>query len=167
MNRRWFAGLLTLVLPVLLAAPPVWVLKRHAAELRSGEQLLRREILRLDRAIVEIQALDRTKASFLGRKSVVEVLDENRTHAVRLLNALGTLPPGLQLKTLVTRGDAVTLTGVAVVPIDEAVKALTAAGLDNISVAPAATSPRNAASPFEIQARFTGEMHGAAAEPAP
>ena len=115
MNRRWFAGLLTLVLPVLLAAPPVWVLKRHAAELRSGEQLLRREILRLDRAIVEIQALDRTKASFLGRKSVVEVLDENRTHAVRLLNALGTLPPGLQLKTLVTRGDAVTLTGVAVV----------------------------------------------------
>lgn len=166
-RRRWLTGLAALLLPMLLAAPVVWILNRQAADLRGEERQLRNEILRLDRALVEIEALDRVRATILARKSIVETLDERRSRAVRLLNALGALPGGVQLGTVTARGDSVTLTGVAVVPIEGAVMALATAGLDDVRVERAASVPPGVSVPFEIHASVPGTLRADAGPPSP
>ena len=166
-RRRWLTGLAALLLPMLLAAPVVWILNRQAADLRGEERQLRNEILRLDRALVEIEALDRVRATILARKSIVETLDERRSRAVRLLNALGALPGGVQLGTVTARGDSVTLTGVAVVPIEGAVMALATAGLDDVRVERAASVPPGVSVPFEIRASVPGTLRADAGPPSP
>jgi hypothetical protein len=159
-------------MPLVLAVPAVWLVKRHTNELHLAEQVLQQEIRRLDEAIVEIADFDRTKRHFETRNAVLDALNADTALMLRLLNALGALPPGVQLSAVTASRGEVVVVGVGNEPaaVSAAVAALQAGGLDPVEII--LRQPLHGTGPgeqFEIRARYAdlSTRQGAAARGLP
>lgn len=75
-------------------------------------EFMRGEIAKVDKAIQEIEALDKQKDRLLARKKVIEELQANRSQMVHLFDSLvRTIPDGVVLTNLKQEGDILTLEG--------------------------------------------------------
>lgn len=75
---------------------------------------LESEIARLDKAIKEIQQLEKTRQALLDRMESITQLQQNRARSVHFFNELGaTLPEGVYLEQVTQKGQTTTITGVA------------------------------------------------------
>src|SRR5690349_23525620 len=81
---------------------------------RARNNLLKKEIAKLDEQIKEIDRLRDQIQAVLSRKQVVETLQANRSEAVHLLDQLvRQLPDGVYLRSIKQVGTKVTLNGYA------------------------------------------------------
>lgn len=75
---------------------------------------LQDEIKNLDKQIVEIAELDKTRSQLLTRKEIIEQLQSNRSQMVHLFDDMvKTIPDGARLTAMKQAGDILTLEGVA------------------------------------------------------
>jgi type IV pilus assembly protein PilN len=75
---------------------------------------LKREIENVERQILEIQELDRTKQNLLARMNVIQELQSSRPQIVHLFDEVVTvLPDGVYLSSLTQKGSSVTFEGQA------------------------------------------------------
>lgn len=79
---------------------------------QARNQLLQTEIATVDRQIVEIEALERTRDQLIARKEVIEQLQASRSQMVHLFDELvRSIPDGVQLGTIRQNGRELTLEG--------------------------------------------------------
>lgn len=105
---------LVLVSSVMVALLVYSFLDARWQKQESRNQFLKSELVVLDGQLSEIKRLQDQRDALLERKRVVEVLQENRTEAVRLLDQLvRQLPDGVYLKTVKQTGLKVNVTGYA------------------------------------------------------
>lgn len=98
-------------LAVLLA---VGWMSRMISGQQARNQYLKGEIAQLDKQLVEIQALDKTKSQLLARKQIIEQLQSNRSQMVHLFDEMvKTIPDGVRLTSMKQSGQSLTLEGVA------------------------------------------------------
>jgi len=97
----------------VLFAAILWM--NHLIDDQNGRNAyLQQEISALDKKIEEIKELDKTKASLLTRKEIIEQLQSNRSQMVHLFDELvKTIPDGTRLTSMKQSGDTLTLEGVA------------------------------------------------------
>ncbi len=105
-------------LGVLFAAAVVgaaYIYMDRAIEFQKGRnELLRQEIAAVEQKIKEIEELERVKQNLLARMRVIEELQASRSATVHFFDELvNTLPDGVYLKSVVQRGNNVTISGVA------------------------------------------------------
>lgn len=75
---------------------------------------LRQEIAILDTRIRKIQDLEERRQALLDRKRVIEELQRNRSHIVKLFDQIvRTIPEGVYLTSLTQQGSKLTLEGIA------------------------------------------------------
>ena len=75
---------------------------------------LRDQIKQLDKQLLEIKELDKTKSKLLARKQIIEQLQASRSQMVHLFDELvKTIPDSVRLGALRQSGDTLTLQGVA------------------------------------------------------
>ena len=84
--------------------------------------VLKSEAEKLDKQIDKIKMLKEQIAAAVARKQVVESLQANRSRAVMILNQIAQPPANIYYKTVVQRGDAISITGIA--PSNTSVSAL-------------------------------------------
>ncbi|MCC6193467.1 MAG: PilN domain-containing protein, partial [Burkholderiales bacterium] len=90
------------------------VLAAQIENQRDRNNLLKKEIAKLDEQIKEIDRLRDQIQAVLARKQVVETLQANRSEAVHLLDQLvRQLPAGIYLKSVNQAGTKVTISGYA------------------------------------------------------
>ena len=90
------------------------VLAQQIENQRDRNNLLKKEIAKLDEQIKEIDRLREQIEAVLARKQVVETLQANRSEAVHLLDQLvRQLPDGIYLKSVKQVGPKVTVSGYA------------------------------------------------------
>ena len=76
--------------------------------------IIAKEIVKLDAQIVEIENLEKTRDDLLSRKKVIEELQANRTQMVHLFDELvSTIPNGLFLENIKQNGNIISLEGYA------------------------------------------------------
>lgn len=81
-------------------------------EQSNRNKYLQSEIVKLDKQIEEIKALQEQISSLLARKKVVETLQSNRSEVVLLLDQMvRQLPDGIYLKSIKQTGNKVAITG--------------------------------------------------------
>lgn len=105
-------------LGLLLAAAVVgagWMYMNRAIDFqKSRNDLLRQEIAAVEQKIKEIEELERVKQNLLSRMRVIEELQASRSATVHFFDELvNTLPDGVYLKSVVQRGNSVTIAGLA------------------------------------------------------
>lgn len=115
-QQRWFAVLAVVMagvgLALVLAGQALWTSEKNDQGRRND--VLKAEIIKLDKQIDEIRQLKEKTQDLLSRKNVVESLQGDRTEAVRLFDVLARrLPEGLYLKSVKQTGDSLALTGFA------------------------------------------------------
>jgi type IV pilus assembly protein PilN len=84
----------------------------------SGQQArntyLEAQIKEMDKKLVEVQDLEKTRAKLLQRKQAIEELQANRSQMVHLFDDLvRTIPDGVRLTSIKQTGDILTLEGQA------------------------------------------------------
>ncbi len=80
----------------------------------NRNQLLRNEIVELNRQIKRIEDLERKRADMLARKVVIEELQKSRSEIVHLFDqVVRTIPDGVRLASAKQQGRRLTLDGVA------------------------------------------------------
>jgi len=115
-RRQQFYVLLGLV---SVLAAMIWFLgfsfiNRQIAAQTETNEFLKREITSLDKEIDEIKKIQEQTNALLSRKRVIEALQANRTETVHLFNELAKqVPEGIYLRTLVQKGQGITITGYA------------------------------------------------------
>ncbi len=76
--------------------------------------ILKQEITVLDSKIAEINELEKEKQRLLARMAIIQELQGNRPHVVRLFdNLVRTIPDGLYLVSLTREGQAIAIQGKA------------------------------------------------------
>lgn len=77
-------------------------------------ELLKQQIMVLDRNIEEINSLEKTKKQFIARMEIIEKLQRSRPEIVHLFDQIvKTLPDGVYLTSVTQTGDHLKFTGVA------------------------------------------------------
>ena len=115
-RQRQFISLAAslVVLGLAIVALVHGVLAAHIENQKDRNDLLKKEIAKLDEQIKEIDRLRDQIQAVLARKQVVETLQANRSEAVHLLDQLvRQLPDGIYLKTVKQVGPKVTVSGYA------------------------------------------------------
>ena len=105
-------------LGLLLAAAVIgagWMYMTRAIDFqKSRNDLLRQEIAAVEQKIKEIEELERVKQNLLSRMRVIEELQASRSATVHFFDELvDTLPNGVYLKSVVQKGNSVTIAGLA------------------------------------------------------
>jgi type IV pilus assembly protein PilN len=102
------------VLGLAIVALVHGVLAQQIENQKDRNNLLKKEIAKLDEQIKEIDRLRDQIQAVLARKQVVETLQANRSEAVHLLDQLvRQLPDGIYLKSVKQVGPKVTVSGYA------------------------------------------------------
>jgi type IV pilus assembly protein PilN len=114
-QRQFISLALSLVvLGLAVVALVHGVLAAQIENQKDRNNLLKKEIAKLDEQIKEIDRLRDQIQAVLARKQVVETLQANRSEAVHLLDQLvRQLPDGIYLKTVKQVGSKVTVSGYA------------------------------------------------------
>jgi type IV pilus assembly protein PilN len=115
-RQRQFISLAAslVVLGLAIVALVHGVLTAQIDNQKDRNNLLKKEIAKLDEQIKEIDRLRDQIQAVLARKQVVETLQANRSEAVHLLDQLvRQLPDGIYLKTVKQAGPKVTVSGYA------------------------------------------------------
>ncbi len=86
--------------------------ERLISSQESRNQFLQDEIKLLDKQILEIQTLEKTKANLLARMNVIQQLQESRPEVVHIFDELViTIPDGVYLTKITQTGRAVVVEG--------------------------------------------------------
>lgn len=115
-RKREFGGM---VLLALVAAGGVWFgvhthLNGQIAHQENRNEFLRDEIAKLDKQILRIKDLEKTKQQLLSRMEVIQELQQGRPQIVHIFEQIVmTIPDGLYLTDLSENGNALKLSGVA------------------------------------------------------
>ena len=81
---------------------------------QQRNQLLKNEIVALDRQIAEIQKLEKLKQDLLARMRIIEDLQRSRTRIVHFFDEIvATTPEGIYLTSIKQQGKTTTLNGVS------------------------------------------------------
>jgi len=81
---------------------------------KARNQYLEVQIKDMDKKLVEVQDLEKTRAKLLQRKQAIEELQANRSQMVHLFDDLvRTIPDGVRLTSIKQTGDVLTLEGQA------------------------------------------------------
>lgn len=81
---------------------------------RELNDILRQEITILDKRIVEIDTIQKEKERLLARMDIIQQLQSNRPHVVRLFdNLVRTIPDGLYLSSLTRQESSIAIEGKA------------------------------------------------------
>jgi len=81
---------------------------------KTRNQYLETQIKEMDKKLVEVQDLEKTRAKLLQRKQAIEELQANRSQMVHLFDDLvRTIPDGVRLTSIKQNGDVLTLEGQA------------------------------------------------------
>jgi type IV pilus assembly protein PilN len=115
-RRQQFYGLIGLVavLAGLIILLGYSVVVGCISAQESKNDLLKKEILVLDKQIEEIKALKEKTQALLARKQIIESLQRDRAEAVRLLSELvRQMPEGVYLRSLKQDGVKISLSGYA------------------------------------------------------
>jgi type IV pilus assembly protein PilN len=114
-QRQFISLALSLVvLGLAIVALVHGVLSAQIDNQKDRNNLLKKEIAKLDEQIKEIDRLRDQIQAVLARKQVVETLQANRSEAVHLLDQLvRQLPDGIYLKSVKQSGPKVTVSGFA------------------------------------------------------
>lgn len=107
-----------LLLAAIVAAACVYAVNQYFDARISNQEgrnsYLKAEIVKLDRQISRINALDQTRESLLERKRVIEDLQASRTLMVRLFDQLvRTVPTGIRLVTVSQTANTITIEGLS------------------------------------------------------
>jgi type IV pilus assembly protein PilN len=102
------------VVGIALAALVHGVIAGYVAVQNDRNEFLKRENAKLDKEIAEIKKLKDEIAALLARKQIIETLQNDRSRAVNLLEALvRRTPDGVYIKSLTQKGLRVKVTGYA------------------------------------------------------
>ena len=114
-QRQFISLALSLaVLGLAIVALVHGVLAAQIENQKDRNNLLKKEIAKLDEQIKEIDRLRDQIQAVLARKQVVETLQANRSEAVHMLDQLvRQLPDGIYLKSIRQAGPKVTMVGYA------------------------------------------------------
>jgi type IV pilus assembly protein PilN len=115
-RQRQFVSLALslVVLGLAIVALVHGLLSAQIENQKDRNNLLKKEIAKLDEQIKEIDRLRDQIQAVLARKQVVETLQANRSEAVHLLDQLvRQLPDGIYLKSVKQAGPKVTVSGFA------------------------------------------------------
>jgi hypothetical protein len=96
--------------PVLLSVPPVLLRLRDAGQIFDASLYLQMQIMEVDKKIVEISDMDKTRDKLLQRKSTVDVLQTEDMRIGENLRLMGQLSPGLQLLSFSQDGESIRFT---------------------------------------------------------
>lgn len=104
-----------MVLAVLVVLGVDFFLGTFVVAQEARVELLKEKIAQQDKEIAEIAKLKKDIEALIGRKSVIEDLQDNKNSPIRLFNAIGTaIPPqGLYLESFTQSGSSITLSAVA------------------------------------------------------
>ena len=81
---------------------------------QARNQFLEQQIKEMDKKLVEVQDLEKTRTKLLQRKQAIEELQANRSQMVHLFDDLvRTIPDGVRLTSIKQTGDVLTLEGQA------------------------------------------------------
>ena len=81
---------------------------------KARNDYLQAQIKEMDKKLVEVQDLEKTKTKLLQRKQAIEELQANRSQMVHLFDDLvRTIPDGVRLTSIKQNGDVLTLEGQA------------------------------------------------------
>ena len=81
---------------------------------KARNQFLEEQIKEMDKKLVEVQDLEKTRAKLLQRKQAIEELQANRSQMVHLFDDLvRTIPDGVRLTSIKQNGEVLTLEGQA------------------------------------------------------
>ena len=109
-----FMAVMVAVVGIALAALVHGVIAGYLAVQNDRNEFLKRENAKLDKEIAEIKKLKDEIAALLARKQIIETLQNDRSRAVQLLEALvRRTPDGVYLKSLKQKGLRVNVTGYA------------------------------------------------------
>ena len=114
-QRQFISLALSLgVLALAVVALVHGVLAAQIENQRDRNNLLKKEIAKLDEQIKEIDRLRDQIQAVIARKQVVETLQANRSEAVHILDQLvRQLPDGIYLRSVKQQGAKVTISGYA------------------------------------------------------
>ncbi len=91
-----------------------WQIGQMQAYQEARNELLRDEIVDLDRQIKRIEDLEAKRADMLARKAVIEELQKSRSEIVHLFDqVVRTIPDGVRLDSAKQQGKRLTLDGIA------------------------------------------------------
>jgi type IV pilus assembly protein PilN len=77
---------------------------------QARNQFLEQQIQEMDKKLVEVQDLEKTRTKLLQRKQAIEELQANRSQMVHLFDDLvRTIPDGVRLTSIKQTGDVLTL----------------------------------------------------------
>jgi type IV pilus assembly protein PilN len=112
-QRQFLYSLLgTLVLGAILVLMVGLFFDQRISHQESRNQQIQQEINRLERRIVRIAELERTRNRLLSRKQIIESLQSSRSLTVELLDKLAkTIPVGITLTNVRQQGNNLTLLG--------------------------------------------------------
>jgi type IV pilus assembly protein PilN len=112
-QRQFLYSLLgTLVLGAILVLIVGLFFDQRISQQESRNQQIQQEINRLERRIVRIAELERTRNRLLSRKQIIESLQASRSLTVELLDKLAkTIPVGITLTNVRQQGNNLTLLG--------------------------------------------------------
>jgi type IV pilus assembly protein PilN len=104
--------LLTAILGVVLVFVTGFIFDQKISHQQARNQLVQKEIQRLEVRIKKIDELERTRARLISRKQVIERLQASRSTTVELLDKLAkTIPVGVTLTTIRQQGNDLALVG--------------------------------------------------------
>jgi len=115
-RKREFGGMLALA---LVAGAGVWFgvhthLNGQIAYQQNRNDFLRDQITKLDKQILKIKDLEKTKKELLARMKVIQELQQGRPQVVHVFEQLvRTVPDGLYLTKVAEAGDSLNIDGVA------------------------------------------------------
>jgi type IV pilus assembly protein PilN len=115
-RKREFGGMLVLA---LVAGAGVWFgvhthLNGQIAHQENRNEFLRDEIAQLDKQILKIKDLEKTKQQLLARMQVIQELQQGRPQIVHVFEQLvRTVPDGLYLTKVAESGDKLSIDGMA------------------------------------------------------
>ncbi len=118
-RRPGLAAISTFVAPLLLCAPAVLMLHHDTNGRRNANTILTQGVHTIDAQIADIKDLNRVRSRLLARKQIVEELENRATREVNALRIFGRLPSGVQLLSLETRLDHVSLVVRCAIPSGE------------------------------------------------
>lgn len=115
-RKREFGGMIVLA---LVAAAGVWFgvhthLNGEIAHQENRNEFLRDEIAKLDKQILKIRDLEKTKQQLLSRMQVIQELQQGRPQIVHIFEQIVmTIPEGLYLTAVSETGNTLSVTGMA------------------------------------------------------
>lgn len=90
------------------------MMARQITTQRNTNNYLQQEITKFDKQIEEIKNLKKQKELLLKRLNIIHELEANRPHIVKFFDSFArVVPEGIYVKSIVRKGDQLTLTGKA------------------------------------------------------